>query len=153
MEHRNKNHDVVSINKRKRFGFVVGIGILILFIGGLYLFVQSNNKPQNIPDVQVVDGNEIENGIHVRTGLREGEGLMVVVAHCTACHSAQLIIQNRMNKERWNATIRWMQETQNLWPLGAQQEVIVDYLVKNYPVYKKGRRENLQDIEWYKLSD
>lgn len=152
MEHRNINHDVVSINKRKRFGFIVVIGILFLF-GGLFLYFQSNKKPQNIPDGHVTGSNEIENGIHVRTGLKEGEGLMVVVAHCTACHSAQLIIQNRMNKERWNATIRWMQETQNLWELGAQQEVIVNYLVKNYPVDRKGRRENLQDIEWYKLSE
>ena len=152
MEHRNINHDVVSINKRKRFGFIVVIGILFLF-GGLFLYFQSNKKPQNIPDGHVTASNEIENGIHVRTGLKEGEGLMVVVAHCTACHSAQLIIQNRMNKERWNATIRWMQETQNLWELGAQQEVIVNYLVKNYPVDRKGRRENLQDIEWYKLSE
>ncbi|MDN3644042.1 monoheme cytochrome C [Lutimonas halocynthiae] len=153
MENRNKNHDLDSINKRKLFGFIVVIGMLILFVGGLFLYVQSNNKPQNIPNDPVFTSNEIENGIHVRTGLKEGEGLMVVVAHCTACHSAQLIIQNRMNKERWNATIRWMQETQNLWELGAQQEVIVNYLVKNYPVYSKGRRENLQDIEWYKLSD
>ena len=153
MEHRNKNNDLASMNKRRRSGFIVVIGILILFIGGLFLYVHANNKPRNIPNDTVVASNEIENGIHVRTGLKEGEGLMVVVAHCTACHSAQLIIQNRMNKERWNATIRWMQETQNLWPLGAQQEVIVDYLVKNYPVYKKGRRENLQDIEWYKLSE
>jgi len=153
MKQANKNHDVVSTNKRKRFGFIVVVGILILFIGGFFVYFQSNNKPQNIPDENEVTSNEIENGIHVRTGLKEGEGLMVVVAHCTACHSAQLIIQNRMNKERWNATIRWMQETQNLWELGAQQEVIVNYLVKNYPVYRKGRRENLQDIEWYKLSE
>ena len=153
MEHRNKNHDVVSINKRKRFGLTVVVGILILFMGGFFLYFQSKKKPQNIPNDPVVTSNEIEHGIHVRTGLKEGEGLMVVVAHCTACHSAQLIIQNRMNKERWNATIRWMQETQNLWELGAQQEVIVNYLVKNYPVYRKGRRENLQDIEWYELSE
>ena len=153
MKHRNKNHNVVSVNKRRRSGFIVVAGILILFIGGLFLYVQSNNKPQNTPNDSVAISNEIENGIHVRTGLKEGEGLMVVVAHCTACHSAQLIIQNRMNKERWNATIRWMQETQNLWELGAQQEVIVNYLVKNYPVYRKVRRENLQDIEWYELPD
>lgn len=97
------------------------------------------------------DWNRIENGIHVRTGLKEDEGLMAVVTHCTACHSAQLVIQNRMNKERWNATIRWMQETQNLWDLGENQEVIVDYLVRNYPPTEKGRRENLKNIEWYEL--
>ncbi len=97
------------------------------------------------------DWNRIENGIHVRTGLKEDEGLMTVVTHCTACHSAQLVIQNRMNEERWNATIRWMQETQNLWDLGENQKVIVDYLVRNYPPTVKGRRENLKDIDWYEL--
>ena len=99
------------------------------------------------------DWNRIENGIHVRTGLKEDEGLMTVVTHCTACHSAQLVIQNRMNEERWNATIRWMQETQNLWDLGENQKVIVDYLVRNYPPTEKGRRENLKDIEWYELNE
>jgi len=152
MEHRNKDHDVVLISKRKRFGFILVAGMVIIFVG-LFLYFQSNKKPQNIPNNHVVTSNGIENGIHVRTGLKEGEGLMAVVAHCTVCHSAQLIIQNRMNKERWNATIRWMQETQNLWELGEQQEVIVNYLVKNYPIYRKGRRENLQNIEWYELSE
>ena len=64
--------------------------------------------------------DRIENGIHVRTGLIDAEGLMTVVNNCTTCHSAKLVIQNRMNKERWNATIQWMQETQNLWDLGEE---------------------------------
>jgi hypothetical protein len=56
-----------------------------------------------------------------------------------------------MNKERWNATIKWMQETQNLWELGEYQEIIVNYLVKNYPPVETGRRENLKEIEWSQL--
>ena len=64
-----------------------------------------------------------------------------------------LLTQNRMNVERWNATIKWMQKTQNLWELGANQEVIVNYLVTNYPPVKKGRRMVLQDIDWYELED
>lgn len=107
------------------------------------------NKPLETSSIQT----DIKDGIHVRTGLKEGEGLMMVIAHCTACHSAQLITQNRMNKEQWNATIRWMQDTQNLWELGENQEVIVNYLVTNYPVIDKGRRENLQNIEWYRLEE
>ncbi len=99
------------------------------------------------------DFDKIENGIHVRTGLIEAEGLMTVVNNCTNCHSAQLVIQNRMNEERWIATIRWMQETQNLWDLGKNEEIIVNYLVTNYPPKKKGRREILTDIQWYELED
>ena len=102
----------------------------------------------------VVEANDelIENGIHVRTGFKDAEGLMTVVQNCTSCHSSKLVIQNRMNADRWNATIKWMQETQNLWDLGTNQEVIVNYLVKNYPTIDKGRRANLQDVDWYELN-
>ncbi|MDP5091843.1 MAG: monoheme cytochrome C [Polaribacter sp.] len=101
----------------------------------------------------VEDEDTIENGIHVRTGLIDAEGLMMVVNNCTNCHSAKLVTQNRMNAERWNATIKWMQETQNLWDLGANQEIIVNYLVTNYPPKAKGRRMNLTDIDWYELKN
>lgn len=52
-----------------------------------------------------------------------------------------------MTKEGWVATIRWMQETQNLWDLGNQEEAIVNYLATNYASQKKGRRKVLTDIE------
>ena len=153
MGRKKNNHDVDNTKKWKLYGFISVLGLGLAFLIGYFLYFQSNEKPENMLSDQSISSNEIENGIHVRTGLKDGEGLMTVVAHCTACHSAQLVIQNRMSKERWNATIRWMQETQNLWDLGDSQEVIVDYLVKNYPVYSKGRRENLENIEWYELSE
>ncbi|WP_190811322.1 monoheme cytochrome C [Flagellimonas sp. S3867] len=99
------------------------------------------------------DFDKIENGIHVRTGLVEAEGLMEVVNNCTNCHSAKLVTQNRMDKERWIATIRWMQETQNLWDLGNNEDIIINYLVINYPAKKKGRRGILTNIEWYELQE
>tara|TARA_R110000772_G_scaffold67625_3_gene150153 strand:- start:330 stop:809 length:480 start_codon:yes stop_codon:yes gene_type:complete len=99
------------------------------------------------------DEDRIENGIHVRTGLIEAEGLMEVVYNCTNCHSSKLVIQNRMNYESWIATIRWMQETQNLADLGLNEEIIVNYLVTNYPPVKKGRREILSNIDWYDLEN
>ena len=99
------------------------------------------------------DGDEIRNGIHLRTGLIDAEGLMTVVNNCTNCHSSKIIIQNRMNADRWNSTIKWMQETQNLWDLGKNQSIIVNYLVTNYPIEDKGRRENLSDIDWYELEN
>ncbi|MEP1095106.1 MAG: cytochrome C [Cyclobacteriaceae bacterium] len=99
------------------------------------------------------NSDKIEDGIHLRTGLIEAEGLMAVVNNCTNCHSAKLVIQNRMNKERWVSTIRWMQRTQNLWQLGDQEDVIINYLTTNYPPQKKGRRQALNEIEWYALED
>lgn len=103
--------------------------------------------------VEEIDEDLIENGIHVRTGLIDAEGLMTVVNNCTNCHSAKLVTQNRMSTERWNATIRWMQETQGLWDLGDNQNIIVNYLVTNYPIQDVGRRANLTNIEWYELEN
>ena len=133
---------------------------LFILAGGLLIYRQYDpsfsvfkSEPVEISVKAPLDPNRIENGIHVRTGLKDGEGLMTVVNNCTNCHSSKLIVQNRMNKERWNATIKWMQETQNLWPLGENQEIIVNYLVTHYPVKSKGRRENLSNIDWYELEN
>lgn len=117
-------------------------------------FLESKKVTETLIEVPLeVDEDLIENGIHVRTGLVEADGLMEVVNNCTACHSAKIVTQNRMNAERWNATIKWMQETQNLWDLGGNQEIIVNYLVTNYPPIAKGRRLVLTDIEWYELEE
>lgn len=100
-----------------------------------------------------LDEDRIENGIHVRTGLKDGKGLMTVVNNCTNCHSAKLVTQNRMDSKKWNETIKWMQEKQNLWELGKDQEKIVNYLVTNYPIQKVGRRGSLSNIDWYELEN
>ena len=135
--------------------FFVMAGIVI------YMMVDPNlsafKGEDKVTYVDVVDKEDdfdkIENGIHVRTGLKDGEGLMTVVNNCTNCHSALLVTQNRMTAERWRTTIIWMQETQNLWDLGNNEDIIINYLVTNYPPQKKGRRMNLNEIEWYVLED
>jgi uncharacterized oligopeptide transporter (OPT) family protein len=136
---------------------------MFLVIGGflVYLMVDptfSAFRPE--PEVLVEalppeedDFDKIENGIHLRTGFVEGEGLMTVVNNCTNCHSAKLVTQNRMNAESWRATIKWMQETQNLWDLGKNEDIIVTYLATYYAPGEKGRRQNLENIQWYVLED
>ena len=89
----------------------------------------------------------------MRTGFIEGEGLDLVVQNCTSCHSAKIVIQNRMSKEKWLATIRWMQESQNLWDLGVNEEPILNYLSTYYAPDSIGRRANLTNVEWYQLKD
>ncbi|MFP2994415.1 monoheme cytochrome C [Spongiivirga sp. MCCC 1A20706] len=129
---------------------------ITLTIAGVVLFLVKSSTLSNdkVEQEYVAQGaNRIENGIHVRTGLIEGEGLMEVVYNCTNCHTAQIIIQNRMNAEAWATTIDWMQETQNLWDLGENEDIIINYLVTNYPVKPKGRRVNLVDVEWYELDE
>ena len=134
---------------------------LFVITGGSLLYYMSNpsafdfkSEPETVITTPIeIDEDRIENGIHVRTGLIDAEGLMLVVNNCTNCHSAKLVTQNRMTAERWNATIKWMQETQNLWDLGRNQDVIVNYLVTNYPPKSVGRRAVFTDINWYELNE
>ncbi|WP_026837673.1 hypothetical protein [Gillisia sp. JM1] len=133
--------------------FIIVGGATIYYINDPNFSAFKNNPEALVINTEEVDENLIENGIHVPTGLVDAEGLMTVVNNCTNCHSAKLVTQNRMSAERWNETIKWMQETQNLWDLGDNQEIIVNYLVANYPVTEKGRRENLTNIEWYDLEN
>ncbi|MEB8329214.1 monoheme cytochrome C [Flavobacteriaceae bacterium KMM 6897] len=131
--------------------------IVVLLAVILYFYDGAGSTLFNTPnkEVEYSDINEvpekIENGIHVRTGFIEADGMQEVINNCTNCHSAKLVTQNRMSKEGWTATIRWMQKTQNLWDLGDNEGPIVEYLAKNYGPIKKGRREVLKDIEWYPL--
>ena len=155
-----EDHKKFKQQVRAIYRLFVGLFALFAITAITILYLLSNptlfQKKEPIQEYVVVpeedDFDKIENGIHVRTGLVEAEGLMTVVNNCTNCHSALLVTQNRMNEERWISTIRWMQETQNLWDLGKNEEIIVNYLVTNYPPVKKGRREILKDIEWYQLN-
>jgi hypothetical protein len=74
------------------------------------------------------------------TGFVIGEHYEMVRAHCTACHSGKLVTQNRMTRDNWLATIRWMQKSQGLWPLGAQEPKILDYLETYYSPITVSRR-------------
>ena len=76
---------------------------------------------------------------------------LLMQGHCSACHSLSLVTSQRGDRDFWLKTIRWMQETQNLWDLGAHEKIIVDYLATHYAPSKKGRRQNLVNLEWYAL--
>ncbi|MCO5725813.1 monoheme cytochrome C [Robiginitalea marina] len=132
---------------------VMGAFLVYLMIDPTFSAFRPDPKVDTVAvaTVEEDDYDKIENGIHVRTGFVEGEGLMTVVNNCTNCHSAKLVTQNRMSADRWRATIKWMQETQNLWDLGKNEDIIVTYLATYYAPEKKGRRPNLENIEWYAL--
>ncbi len=153
---------------------VIGaIGLLILFSVLLYLYLlfgtqvrdmlvspepvakeETERRLRALASEEENDPNRIENGIHVMTGLVAAEGWEVVRGTCTACHSAQLVTQNRATREGWASMIAWMQQTQGLWDLGAQEDIILDYLATNYAPEEEGRRPNLdvESIEWYVLN-
>lgn len=157
MKHTPEYHKKIKKAERTANGALLFSGIasiLLLFL--VYDPSFSTFKKENTAvsySAIEIDEDAIENGIHIRTGFVDAEGLMTVVNNCTNCHSAKLVIQNRMNRARWEATIQWMQETQNLWDLGGNKEIIVNYLVSNYPPIDKGRRENLTNIEWYEVTN
>ncbi len=69
--------------------------------------------------------------VHAETDapLLKGPHRDVVEETCTPCHSAALIVQNRMTRKRWDETITWMQEKQGLEELtSAIRNQILDYL-------------------------
>ena len=141
------------MHSRKKSIFYGIAGLLAVMLISFVIYNNQNDQ-SNYKTVETINSSEgIENGIHMNTGLIEAEGLPLVIAHCTGCHSGKLITQNRLSKDGWQETIRWMQKTQNLWDLGEDEKMIVDYLAKNYAPSRKGRREILKDVEWYSLEN
>ena len=75
------------------------------------------------------------------TGLKMSDNWEIVRAHCTGCHSARLITQQRGSAEQWLVMIRWMQKKQNLWQFEPDTENrIIAYLAANYPPSDAQRR-------------
>lgn len=80
----------------------------------------------------------------VSADLKPGAGADLVRGHCSACHSLNLVTAQRGDSAYWLKTIRWMQKTQNLWPLPPEHEkAILAYLEKNYNETEWGRRPPL----------
>jgi len=84
------------------------------------------------------------------SGLVVDTGFEQVRAQCAACHSLKLVQQNRADRDGWLQMIRWMQETQGLWPLGDNEPLIVDYLAKHYGPVGSGRRKPLPPQDWHR---
>lgn len=99
-----------------------------------------------------LDSADVVDGIHQPTGLIIDTGVEDVMVTCGACHSLSLVTQNRATREGWKDIIVWMQETQKLWDLGTKEDVILDYLAKNYAPEDEGRRRTLVIEEWYSLN-
>ena len=128
--------------------------ISLLLIVFVLQHLNPNLFPQSEEEPIVLSSNEEEiiDGIHVETGLIVDEGWELVRQNCISCHSSKLIIQNGMSREGWSSTIKWMQKTQKLWDLGANEKPILDYLEKNFAPKKRGRRAPLVIEEWYEIN-
>ncbi len=63
--------------------------------------------------------------------LKPGNGRPLVLKHCTACHSTDLILSNHMSRRAWQQTLTLMQQQYGMSPLGNPvAEAILDYLEK-----------------------
>lgn len=138
-------------------GIIVLIAVIQIAVPGFFEGLFGTNEPETLvvatEEVDAISDTLIVDNIHVRTGLYVDSGFVQVKANCLSCHSSKLITQNRDNREGWAHTIEWMQETQKLWDLGANESVILDYLAKHYAPEESGRRKLLKDIEWYEYSE
>ena len=135
----------------KRFALACAFGIAIALLGifSPQTLEPANWWPESKEPVAVLP--EVQDGIHLASGLVAEEGYELVALTCSGCHSTKLVTQNRATREGWKELIVWMQETQKLWDLGENEPPILDYLAKHYGPENKGRRENLENIEWYEL--
>ncbi len=107
---------------------VRAVTVLALVIGG--------------PAVDVAAASELPTD--PATGLVMDENWQIVAAHCGACHSTRLVTQNRGSRETWLHMIRWMQDSQGLWPFNEPTEkMLLDYLEKHYGPLAASRRQPL----------
>jgi len=68
-------------------------------------------------------------------GLPEGEGQALVYYACSACHSINLVKQQRLNRTRWEKTLQSMVAEQGMNALPAEdQRQVLDYLTAHYGV-------------------
>lgn len=144
--------DTLEKGIRKSYRLLIIISAIAVIAAIVAFYFGGPTEEIELPVFKNTD-EVAEPGIDAKTGFVEDDGMQTVVNNCTTCHSSDLVTQNKMTKEGWLATIRWMQESQNLWDLGANEAIIVDYLAKNYAPDDTGRRAPLKDIEWYVLKE
>ena len=129
------------------------VTMVLVSIFAVYFDTPEQTKVAEVKaEPNVTKAPESQESVLDITGLADDPNIQIIAANCTACHSAKLVTQNRATREGWKSMIRWMQKTQNLWELGKNEDIILDYLAKNYAPENKGRRAQLENIEWYELA-
>lgn len=66
-------------------------------------------------------------------GLPDGSGAEETYYTCTACHSTEIIKQQRVTDTRWDELLKWMVEAQGMIePEPADKGLILGYLKQNF---------------------
>lgn len=66
-------------------------------------------------------------------GLPDGPGAEQTYYQCVACHSTQIIIQQRITDLRWDELWKWMVEEQGMVePEPETKQIILTYLKQNF---------------------
>ncbi len=66
-------------------------------------------------------------------GLPRTEGVDDVAAFCTACHSLEIVMQQRITPKRWQYTLNWMIEKQGMAKLDPETyQLIYAYLTRHF---------------------
>jgi cytochrome c5 len=155
----NKDPNVQQLFKGLTRAAIALLAIILLGIGAAFFVAfyggaSSENSSPEAVSASAPLATEIVDGKDLATGFVVDEGFEIVKVTCTACHSSDIVLQNKFTREGWKAKIVWMQETQGLWDLGDNEAIILDYLAKHHaPAPPTGRRVPLKDIKWYDLND
>lgn len=126
--------------------------IALLFIALALFALTAFKEHQETKSSQIFKLDTLK--VDSNSGFIIAEGMEMVQAHCTGCHSNKVVTQYRATRENWLDRIRWMQKNHNLWELGEAEPIVLDYLAKNYPPrpIQSNRRPPLKNIQWYRLN-
>lgn len=66
-------------------------------------------------------------------GLPHKDGYEDVAIYCSACHTLEIVMQQRASRERWAYMLGWMVEQQNMPPMPDDQSArVLNYLSENF---------------------
>lgn len=84
-------------------------------------------------EVTADDGRPVFDSTDDYGGLPRTGEYEFVAAYCSACHSLEIVMQQRASRERWSYMLTWMVEKQGMVPLEAEdEELFLDYLVEHF---------------------
>lgn len=119
----------------------LGIARLISGFGAVLIgttFALTIGSRAQEPTVPVRD--QVVEDLPAHPGREETFGL------CTACHAYRLVSNQGMSRERWDETLTWMTERQNMPDIqGTERALILDYLATAHPPKAPSRTGGFQN--------